>query len=278
MAGAGNTFARRVVKRALGPLVDDRSYAFLQSVSMGWDIRSKAWWEPELGLIDAIIKPGETALDIGANYGLWSYHLAKAVGPTGRVYAFEPVPFTASAFRMVARMLKFDEVVLINKGCAEKSGQLRFTQPLQDNGRIAAGLVYRSERDDTRIDPASISKNWTKTREIVCEVVAIDEYLPGLNNVALIKTDVEGADLWALQGARKTIERNKPVIVCEIHPAHLKAFGITVVEMFSFFRDLGYEAYHLDGDKLRRADVDDVYASNWIFVHPETKHRVVKFM
>ena len=95
---AANSLTRRMVKRALAPVVGTRPYQLAQSLSMGWDIRTGGWSEPELSLIPHVVKPGDNVIDIGANYGLYAYHLGRSVGPTGKVYAFEPIPYTCASF------------------------------------------------------------------------------------------------------------------------------------------------------------------------------------
>ena len=82
-------------------------YALALVAVKALDIRRGRWTEPELRLIPHVVRPGESAVDVGANYGLWSYHLARAVGRRGSVVAFEPVPQTFRALRRVyARIMK----------------------------------------------------------------------------------------------------------------------------------------------------------------------------
>src|SRR6476469_1137711 len=97
---AANSLPRRVIKKLLAPVLGERSYAVFQALAMGWDIRSGSWTEPELELIPLAVRPGDTVLDIGANFGLYAYHMGRAVGPSGKVYCFEPIPFTATTFRI----------------------------------------------------------------------------------------------------------------------------------------------------------------------------------
>src|SRR5690349_660704 len=95
-----NSLPRRVFKKLLAPVLGDRSYAVFQALAMGWDIRTGAWSEPELELVPHAVRSGDTVIDIGANFGLYAYHLARAVAPRGKVYCFEPIPFTAATFRL----------------------------------------------------------------------------------------------------------------------------------------------------------------------------------
>jgi len=97
-----NSLARRLLKKVLFPFLDKRGYQLIQCVAKAWDIRTGSWSEPELDLIPFAVQKGESVLDIGANYGLYTYHLSRAVGPSGRVYAFEPVPFTTATLRLVS--------------------------------------------------------------------------------------------------------------------------------------------------------------------------------
>ena len=80
-------------------------YPFALSVGKALDIRRGTWCEPELALIPEFMKPGQTVVDIGANYGLWSYHFARAAGPSGHVVCFELIPATVRALRRVLWLL-----------------------------------------------------------------------------------------------------------------------------------------------------------------------------
>jgi FkbM family methyltransferase len=191
-----NSAARRLVKRVLYPVLNDSTYQYMQAVSKAWDIRTGSWTEPELDLIPYAVEPGDTAFDIGANFGMWSYHLQRHLGG-GRVYAFEPVPFTHRTLRQVARLLRFRNVEVIPKGCGDKTGEITFTVPVQASGAVAAGLAYRSGRNDDRAGRET-QVRWAATRDIKGEVVALDEFLPGVERLSLVKCDIEGAELYAL--------------------------------------------------------------------------------
>ena len=92
---AADSLPRRIAKRTLAPVLNETAYEVLQALAMTYDIWSGGLSEPELELIEYAVREGETAIDIGANYGLYSYYLSRAVGSDGHVYAFEPIPYTA---------------------------------------------------------------------------------------------------------------------------------------------------------------------------------------
>lgn len=267
---AANSLTRRIVKRALAPVVNTRGYQVLQSVAMGWDIRSGQWHEPELDLIQYVVKPGDTVLDIGANFGVYSYYLSSAVGPNGCVYAFEPIPTTCNSFRMIAKVLRLQNVELFEKACGDKPGVLKFTVPLQENGAIIPGIVHMSGRNNSRAGKERHAR-FERHKEVECEVIVIDDFLPTLERVSFIKCDVEGADFYALRGARKTIERNKPLVVTEINPWFLDGFGVDLKEFVGFFEAMGYRLYRFIDGRLELTPIEAVEEDNWIFVHEDKK-------
>ncbi|HEV8320569.1 MAG TPA: FkbM family methyltransferase [Myxococcota bacterium] len=272
-----DSLPRRLVKRLLRPLLNEASYSVLQGAAMAWDIRSGTMYEPELDLIRLAVRPGETAVDIGANYGLWCHHLARALQPGGRVVAFEPVPFTFRTLRLIARVLRFRGVELVEKGCGERPGSLTFTVPVQDSGAIIAGLVHMAGRDDRRPGKERHAR-FDRTKEITCDVVTVDDYLAGARNVTFLKCDIEGADLFALRGARKLLAEQRPTVVCEINPWFLEGFGLKTADLVQFFDGLGYVLYRYVGERaagrLRPWSPAAIEEDNWVFVHPSRLDRL----
>src|SRR5882724_10315606 len=239
---------RRVVKRVLFPLVPERVYAFFQAVSKAWDIVRGSWYEPELDLIPYAVQPGESALDIGANFGLYSYHLSRAVSSSGKVYAFEPVPFTSTTLAMVARLLRFRNVVLVPKGCGDRAGTVSFTVPVQAAGSLCAGQAYVKGRLDDR--PGKEQQvRWSATRDLSSEIVVLDTFLPNCPNLSLIKCDVEGFELPVFRGAKRLIERDHPTVICEINPWFLEGFNFSLSELVGFFTDRGYSLFRYQGQR-----------------------------
>ncbi len=274
-----NSLVRRVLKKALHPILNERTYQMLQCAAMAWDIRSGAWVEPELDLVRLGIRPGETAIDIGANYGLYSYHMSRAVGASGRVLAFEPVPFTCATFRLVARLLGFRNVELMEKGCADREGTVTFALPLQASGAIAAGLVHMSRRDNNR-EGREQHARFEGTREITCPVCRIDDVVSPPGDVSFIKADIEGAELWAFRGAESTIDRFRPTVLSEITPWFLEGFGIGLDELLGFFAKRGYDLFWYD-DEARRLvprSSQQVVEDNYLFLHPSRKDRFARLL
>lgn len=256
------------MKAAMRPLLNDQTYSYLQSVAKVMDIRNGTWYEPEVDLIRYAVQPGDVALDLGANFGIYTYHLSKAVGTSGRVYAFEPIPFTSRTLSLVVRLLGLRNVTLVSKGCSDQAGSVEFTLPLQSSGAPSAGQAYIAKRNDDR--PGSETQvRWSRTRRVTCEVVALDEFLPALKNVSLIKCDIEGAELLAFRGAVRMIETHRPSVICEINPWFLEGFGLRLEDLVGFFTDRGYRLYRYTAEKtlVEVMSVSDIVEDNYVFLH-----------
>jgi FkbM family methyltransferase len=271
-----NSFARRLLKRALAPVVNETSYCYVQALAKAWDIRTGSWSEPEIDLIPYAVREGESVLDIGANFGVYCYHLSRAVGHSGRVYAFEPVPFTSATLRVVARLFRFKNVDLFEKGCGDRSARMAFRIPVQRSGAICAGQAHFALRNDDH-EGKETQVRWHRTCELEADVVALDEFLPGLAELSFVKADIEGGELFAFRGARRLIERHRPSVLCEINPWFLDGLGLQVDDLTGFFFERDYVLYRYEERggqwRLRSYVPEDIVEDNYVFIHPCRRDR-----
>ena len=277
---ASNSLARRVFKRVLAPLMGDRGYRYVQAAAKSWDIRRGAFTEPEVALVALAVRPGDTVLDIGANLGMYCYHLSKAVGPSGRVVAFEPVPFTYQTLRIVTRLLGLRNVEVTPKGCSDHTDTVTFRVPLQSSGALMTGQAHLGSRVDER-GGSEDHKTWEATKEITCEVVALDDFLPPLDDLPFLKIDIEGAELLAFRGAEKTIDRHRPTVLLEIYPWCLEGFGLSLNDLTGFFHAKGYGLYSYDPRARQLESVSSVEAirqGNYVFLHPSRRDRLASIL
>ena len=272
-----NSRLRRIAKRILRPLAGDFVYSRLQSLAMAWDIRRGTWTEPELNLLPHAVRAGETALDIGANFGVYCFHLSRAVGPKGKVFAFEPIPFTFSVLSGVRRLLNLRNVQLFPYGCGNSPGTVVFSVPLQESGGISAGQAHIGTRND---DHAGREKQvrWNSTREITATVIRLDDFLTGfqLGELTLIKCDTEGAEFMVFEGASALLDKFLPTVILEINPWFLEGFGVSLSELLGLFQRRGYEMFSFKegaAGRLKPVTPDEVVEDNYVFIHPRHKGR-----
>ena len=156
-----------------------------------------------------LAKSGDIVLDIGANIGAHTLPLAKAVGSTGRVFAFEPTDY---AFSKLIANLRLNEEL----GCIVIPEQVMLTA---SSGIPVKASLYSSwplrkyedlhRHHQGRLMPASHAR---------CE--SLDDYIErqGLDRISLIKLDVDGHEVPVLKGASEALKRCGPPIVMEIAP------------------------------------------------------------
>lgn len=242
------------------------------------DIRAGKLTEPEVAVARAALRPGDVAIDVGANYGMYTIPMSRAVGASGCVYAFEPIPFTVGTLRTVCRVLGARNADIRAKACGEQPGSAMFSVPVQRSGAISAGQAHAVNRKDHRPGHEQHVR-WDTAREVSCEVVALDQELRGVEGVALVKADIEGMELLAFRGARQIIERDLPVVISEINPWFLDGFELELRELTGFFTSLGYGMYRCD-EALRYlrplAPSEEVVEDNYVFLHPRRAGRLAE--
>lgn len=157
--------------------------------------------EPHLqNIIRQHVGGGDTVYDIGANIGYVSLSLAKRVGTTGQVIAFEPVPRNIESFRENIEINGIKNVRLFEAAASDKQGDAVIR--MAENPSTASLLWHKN-------NPSAI--------ELTIRTVLIDELVEAgdFGYPSFVKIDVEGAEALVLQGMRRTIAAAKPVIFIE---------------------------------------------------------------
>jgi len=265
----GNTFLRRIIKIVLIPIKGGGIYSALQALAVGLDIKLRRLFEPEVDLLALALRPGETALDLGANFGLYAYHLSRAVGRHGKVVCFEPIPYTFLTLSKVVRLLGLKNVVLKPYGVADRPGVMHFSVPLQSNGHIMAGQAFIGGRNDDQGD-RSQQVRWNRTKQVECLVTTVDSECLDAVDVSFLKVDIEGAEIFALRGARRTIENFRPTVLIEINPWFLDGFGVKIDDLINPFIELGYRLYIYDegqGNLKLIGNFDQIVERNYLLIH-----------
>ncbi len=195
-------------------------------------IANEGYWEPAyLNFALLNLKPGDAVIDVGGNVGAYSVPLALAVGTTGAVVAFEPVPFLAERLRQNLALNNLGPTVqVVPAAVSDKKGRATFFVPTGDNMGLG-GLTLNN-------DCASQHKT------IDVDVVTLDDYLPTVlapdRKITLIKLDIQGAEPAALRGAAATIAKHRPRILLEFEVAYHADFASVATGLKDFLSGLGY--------------------------------------
>ncbi len=202
----------------------------------------------ELMVLRRVVRRGDTVLDIGANVGQFTFPLCHMVGREGAVHAFEPVPATFLALSEAARRSRVPGALYLNN-CA-----------VSDREGITSMLVPSGD-----VTQASLARHalasWSDGLEDNVVVHAgvpsrtLDGYLEekSVGRVAVVKCDVEGAELLVLRGASRLLSTsNRPILLLEVFEGWTRDFGYSPQELFAFLSDTaGYVFYHLGQAGLR---------------------------
>ena len=226
------------------PIGDGRLWIDLADEVIGLPILRDRY-EPEMvALARALVGPGDVAVDVGAHIGFFTIHLASAVGPSGRVHAFEPLPRNADLLaRSIAESRFADRVQLVRAAVADRPGEATLHFAAET---LNTGGAFISERTGAAEGGLALLRVPT---------VRLDD-LDLRAPVRLIKMDVEGAEPLVVAGARRLLTTSRPYVLSEIHPEQLaRVAGTTPAAFLDDLLGLGYRARHIEAGRPG-ADVD----------------------
>jgi len=168
------------------------------------------------------------ALDIGANKGSYLLAMSRAVR-AGEVVAFEPQPLLADYLREVVRSCRLANVRIEQVGVSKASGMMDLNVPGTSETSPSASL----EKSCSSVG---------QCHSFRVPVTTLDDFLASsLEQVGAIKIDVEGHEISVLQGAEKTINQHRPLIICESESRHLSSGDVN--QSIEYFRRISYGGY-----------------------------------
>jgi FkbM family methyltransferase len=164
------------------------------------------------------LKPGMTVVDCGAHHGMMSVIFAKAVGPKGKVFAYEALPSNADVISRNAELNGLRNVVVRPMGVGASSGAVPFDLNLS-NAVVSRHAPPKEEKKGLFAMLSSLvieQKRGRKPTENEIQIVVLDADLPRGTKVDFLKIDVEGFEAEAISGMRRVLAQ-KPIIDLEIH-------------------------------------------------------------
>ena len=171
-----------------------------------------------------ILVDGDICLDIGANIGTFSLVASGVVGETGKVIAFEAHPVTASYMEKNISLNKKTNISLVQKALGEKAGVIGFSNDGYDD-----------------VNHVAVES------KLKVEIVRLDDCneIQHIQTIKLIKLDVEGFELFVLQGGEKTFSKAQYVLF-EAFDKNCKQFGYSVKDLYSWFESHGFTLINQD--------------------------------
>ncbi len=228
-----------IKQRSLEPRISFTWYDDLKIfLHLGNDLSSQLFvegrYDPnEFYFLDKILSPGMTVVDLGANEGLYTLFAAKHIVDSGVVLSFEP---SLREFQRLQDNLALNEeisnVQTFQIALSNTSGtQLLKVAADDHSGQNTLGdFVYEG------VDCLNTETVTVRRLDDVLEELAVQ-------SVDVIKIDVEGAEHLVFEGARKTLERDRPLILFELVDQALQKQGSSTNKLLSYLRDLGYKIF-----------------------------------
>ena len=182
------------------------------------------WFEDEIKFLRRLLQPGQNVIDIGANYGVYTLSMAKKVGSTGRVWAFEPASSTARLLADGIAVNGFAHVTLEQSALSSTPGTAQLS--LNQNSELNA-LVHGNPS--------------TNASETVA-LTTLDECMRRYDwqNIDFVKIDAEGEESNILKGGERFFAELSPIVQYEV-----KAGADMHMELVQYFAALGYDSYRL---------------------------------
>jgi FkbM family methyltransferase len=181
-------------------------------------------------------KKQNVIFDIGANVGYYSLIAATQL-PKGRIFAFEPITKTYNRAKKNIELNKFTNIELNQLAMSATNGQLSLNIGNVHNWGMSSINTHDHLSGETQV--------------VTCKTV--DSFIrdKNLQELNLVKIDVEGSEMEVLKGMQTTLQTLKPTLLVEVLNETLKKTGFSALDVYSYLWDNGYKAYRiLDTTKL----------------------------
>lgn len=242
--------------RAITSVLPDKGIHTLKKYYYGYLLTHmpENWIEQDAAALPQFLSPRDHVVDIGANLGVYSRFLARAVGTQGHVYAFEPIPQTFEFLCHNLKQLNLPQVEPMPFAISDRQQTETMVIPTY---RWGTECWY-----DARIKTEQSTRGW---REIQVESRTLDSF--HLPKISFIKCDANYHELAVLRGAMETIRQYHPVILAEVNlnpddPTSAAHATFTLLE------NEGYRPHIFRSGKMMARQFGE-RSQNYFFLPPE---------
>lgn len=174
------------------------------------------------GLIKGILQPGDTFVDIGSNMGQYSLPIAKRVGSKGRVIAADANPENIMNLRKNIEINNLGNVTALHLAVSDHDGQSTF---------------YLTGESGT----GSLLQRGDAAQPIQIQSITLDSLVKSLNvdDVDLLKIDVEGSEIECIRGGRLALKNTRHVII-ECHSTQNRKLAEEILEADFTIKEVDY--------------------------------------
>lgn len=196
--------------------------------------------EPELLLLDQLCDRTKSSIDIGVFRGVYSYKISEY---SDKVYGFEANPIMFKYLTKNLIKLK-NNIIIYNIALSNSEGYAKLKIPIRNKSLFKSNFEDYYEGGLATIENNNKlnNKNYDTfdTKKLRLDSFNFKE------KIGFIKIDVEGHEFKVLEGSKKLLEKDKPVLLIEINKDH----SSDVKETFNYLKDLDYEVFYYNGNSL----------------------------
>ena len=178
---------------------------------------------------------GKTVLDIGSHIGHHSLGFSQLVGKKGKIYAFDPNPYNLERLEIIVKKNSINNIKICNLGISDTTGKSDFNFSSNvDDMTSSGGFVGGTQTPLS--DSIYINAGFKKKK---ISLTTLDEFVNEneLDNLSIIKIDVEGHEANVLNGGIEVLKKTSPIILVEIHT--IKA----MYDVDRIMKDIGYSSH-----------------------------------
>ena len=176
---------------------------------------------------------GDVVLDVGAAFGVISLPLAQAVGKKGQIHAFEPARKTQSFLKQIIDLNQIQNITIVPCAVNDQPGKAEFLEYTPEKEFFWASDVSTLSTPD--------SNRHRQDESYIVDATTIDDYVATMNiEPKAMKIDIEGFELYGLQGAKTTLDRYHPYLCIDIHE-DVKTGKSSLLGVQPFLEALGYD-------------------------------------
>jgi FkbM family methyltransferase len=228
-------FRRRPAVPVVVPWHDGLHFRLQLSNDLSKQLFVGGCYEPnEFALLAEVLTPGMTFLDAGANEGLYTLFAARCVGGAGAVWAFEPSSREFTRLRHNVQMNRLGNVRLFPLALGKENVKfaLQVAEDEHSGQSTLGAFAWDTERAGVEQVPVRRLDDLARAER--------------LRRVDVIKMDVEGAELAALEGAEGVLTKHRPVLLLEVNEQALRHQGASGAALAQFLRGHDYALFAFD--------------------------------
>ena len=241
---------KTLVKFVLQKILGFKNYLFIFSLYIVATLKRDRK-EGDFLYFVGLLPDNSTVLDIGANIGAMSVHLARKL-PGSEIFSFEPVPENLFTLRRLIRYFKLTNVKIFDFALGNYNGTAEIILPEHNHVKFH-GLSHIKGVEGSEGDQGLKYVVPIKKLDSIAELQSLLKPLNG------IKIDVENYEYNVLEGARELIIKYKPVIYAELWENHNRT------KCLQLMSEIGYQTFILQKGNLVIFDSDKHHTQNFFF-------------